>query len=184
MKFVQNPGTISNKGLEDAKLNTNFCTALHQSLLMMEDGFLIYCKPIAGSDSYACLVVVHTQLQNIVFIPFHSNPVGGHLNATRTFHCICLCFYWSNMYTYITKMCHSCLGWALSTPTRKKFHEMIYNFLIEALMMVLHIAGYQARRNWGLKVHPTILLRAVERAHSQSWNQILTPMQQLTHQQL
>jgi hypothetical protein len=39
IKFVQNPG---NKGLEDAKLNANSCTALRQSHLMMEDGLLSY----------------------------------------------------------------------------------------------------------------------------------------------
>jgi hypothetical protein len=62
IKFDQNLGTISNKGFEDAKLNANFCTTLRQSHLMMEDGLLIYCIPIAGSKSYAYLIVVPTQL--------------------------------------------------------------------------------------------------------------------------
>jgi hypothetical protein len=42
------------------------------------------------------------------------------------------------MYTNITKMCHSCLGCTLSNPTSGKSHELIYNFPIEAPMMVLY----------------------------------------------
>jgi hypothetical protein len=118
---------------------------------MMKDGLLIYGEPIAGSKSYACLVVVPMQLQNIVFITFHSNPIGGHLNAACTFHCIRLCFYWANMYTYIPRMCHFCPGWTLSNPTHGKSYKLTYNFSIEAPMMVLHIKSYQARKESGFE---------------------------------
>ncbi len=128
-----------------------FCTALHQSHIMMEDSLLIYRKPIAGSESYARLIVVPKQLRNIVFIAFHSNPVGGHLNTARIFHCIRVCCYWPNMYTYITNMCHSSPGCALSNPARRNSHDLINNFPIEALMMVLHINGYQAGKESGFE---------------------------------
>ncbi len=149
--FVQNPGTISNKSLEDAKLNANYRSALRQLHLMLEDNLLIYRKPIAGSESYACLLVVPLQLRNIIFIVFHSNPVGSHLNVARTFHRIRLRYYWPHMYTYITRMCHACPGCALSNPTRGKSRKLIYNFPAEVPMMVLHIDGYQAGKESGSK---------------------------------
>jgi hypothetical protein len=118
---------------------------------MMEDSLLIYCKAIVGSESYACLVVVPKQFRNIVFIVFHSHSVGGHLNAAHTFHHICLQFFLPNMYTCITKMCHSCPGCPQFNLKCKKSSELIYNFSIEALMMVLHIDGYQARKELGFE---------------------------------
>ncbi len=153
IEFVQNPGTIFNKGLEDAKLNANFCMALHQSHLMMEDGFLIYHKPIAGSKSYACLLVVPTQLQYIIFIAFHRKPVGSL--STPPIHSIPSAYTFTGPIctpiSYITRMCHSCPGYALSNPTCGKSHKLIYNFPIEAPMMVLHIDSYQAGNESGFE---------------------------------
>jgi hypothetical protein len=137
--------------LEDAKLNANYCSALRQSHLVLEDDVLIYRKPIAGSESYACLLVVPLQLRNIIFIAFYSNPIGGHLNAARTFYCIHLCYYWPHMYTYITRMCHACPDCALSNPSCGKSCELIYNFPVALPMMVLHINGCQAGKESGFE---------------------------------
>ena len=52
IRFIQNPGLITNKSLEESKLNANYCSALHQSLISMENGILIYCKNIVRSESY------------------------------------------------------------------------------------------------------------------------------------
>ncbi len=184
IKFVQNPGMISNNDLEDAKLNTNFCTALRQSHLMMEDGLLIYCKPIAGSKSYTRLVVVPMQLQNMVFTGFHSNPVGSHLNAARMFHCIRLRFYWPNMYTYITKMCHSCPVCTLSNPTHGKSCKLIYSFPIEAPMMVLHIDGYQAGKESEFEGSSHYLIVCYGMCTFSVMEPFLMPTPQLTHLEL
>ncbi len=40
--FIQNPGHITNKSLGEPKLNANYCSALHQSFLSIENGILIY----------------------------------------------------------------------------------------------------------------------------------------------
>ena len=90
IQFVQNSGTISNKSLEEAKMNANYCAALRQSQIAIEDGILILPKPIVGSESYARLQLVPSHFRNLVFIAFHSNPSGAHLNATRTLHHIWL----------------------------------------------------------------------------------------------
>ncbi len=149
--FIKNPGTITNKNIEDSKLDSNYHTALRQSQIALEDGLLIYREPIASSESYAHLQLIPAMYRNIVFVAFHTNPIGGHLNALRTFHHIRLCFYWPGMYAYITRMCSACPGCALANPTCAKSQELVYNFPIEAPMMVLHVDGYQAGKQQGVK---------------------------------
>ncbi len=102
---MQNPGTISNKSLKEANLNANYCPALCQSQIVIEDGILILRDPIVGSESYARLQLVPLHFRNLIFIAFHNNPLGAHLNATRTLHQIRLRFYWPGIYGYITRMC-------------------------------------------------------------------------------
>ncbi len=69
-----------------SKVNHNFCRPLRQSLISVEDNMLILWEPISSSDSYMRLTLVPRELYNIVFIAFHTNPTGGHLNAYRTLH--------------------------------------------------------------------------------------------------
>ena len=86
IQFVRNPGTISNRSLEEAKLNANYRAALRQSPITIDDGILILREPVVGSKLYARLQLVPSHFLNLVFIAFHSNPLGAHLNATRTLH--------------------------------------------------------------------------------------------------
>jgi hypothetical protein len=147
--FVENPGTISQRNLNKANLNANYCQALQLLHIKLENRILIYCKPVAGSKSYAHLQLVPTIFQNIVFVLFHSNPIGGHLNVSHMLHCIRLPFYWPGMFSYIKKKCMSCPGCALANPTQGKLKELLYNFPIEAPFLVLHIDGYQAGKELG-----------------------------------
>ena len=55
------------------------------------------------------------------------------------------------MSTYITRMCHSCPGCALTNTTHVKSHELIYHFPIKAPFLVLDIDGYQAGKESGFK---------------------------------
>ena len=77
--IVTNPSTLNNKVLEG--VSYNYHAALCKSLIVLKEGILIYCKPMAGSGSYTQLQLVPAELRNILFIAFHTNPVGGHLNA-------------------------------------------------------------------------------------------------------
>ncbi len=149
--FVQNLGTITTKSLEAAKLSTTYHAALHQSQIALEDGVLILQEPILGSKSYTCLQLVPLHFHNLVFIAFHSNPLGAHLNATRTLHRIRLRFNWPGMYRYITPMCNACPGCALTNPTHGCSCKLIYTFWIEAPMMVLHVNGFQAGKESGFE---------------------------------
>ncbi len=142
--FVVNPGTVSQCSLKASKLNLNYHQALRQFHIKLANGILYYYEPIGGSASYAHLQLVPTAFWNIIFIAFHSNPLGGHLNAVRTFHQLRLWFYWPNMYSYISCMCHSRPRCTLTNPTHAKSSKLIYNFPIKAPFLVLHIDGYQA----------------------------------------
>jgi hypothetical protein len=77
--MILNPSKICNESL--SKVNHNYCRLLHQSLLQINNGMLIMKEPIGGSDSYTHLKLVPWELYNIIFIAFHANPVGAHLNS-------------------------------------------------------------------------------------------------------
>jgi len=77
---------------------------------------IIYRETIRGSASYTHLQIVPKSLLNIIFVAFHSNPIGGHFNAYRTLHCLQLQYFWPEMYSYIKKMCHAYPGCAFSNP--------------------------------------------------------------------
>ncbi len=118
---------------------------------MLEDGILIYREPIVGKGSYTRLQLVPEEFYNILFVAFHSNPVGGHLNAYRTLHCLRLCFYWPGMYSYIKWMCSASPGCALANPTKGCSCELVYNFPIKAPFLVLHVDAYSASSHSGFK---------------------------------
>ena len=73
--FIQNPGLITNKLLKESKLNANYCSALHQSLISIKNGILIYRETIVGSKSYTQLQLVPSKFCNIIFVAFHANPL-------------------------------------------------------------------------------------------------------------
>ncbi len=118
---------------------------------------LIYCEPIWGSTSYCRLQIIPVDLRNILFIVFQTNPIGRHFNAYKTMHCICLCYYWSEMFSYIQCMCSACPGCALANPTNKS-SELVNHFPINAPFKVLFVDGYSAGRQSSFKGDKTYLI--------------------------
>ena len=108
-------------------------------------------EPIAGTSSYTRLQLVPWELTNILFATFHTNALGGHLNAYRTLHRLQLWFYWPGLYAYIKRMCQACPGCALANPTLSKSSELVYNFPVEAPFLVMHFDAYAAGKHAGLK---------------------------------
>jgi hypothetical protein len=151
INFVQNPGMITNAALMASGINFNFRNALQQSHIALKNGILIYHKPIVGSESYARLQLVPSEFHNILFVAFHSNPIGGHFSIYHTLHHLWLCFYWPGIYKFIAGMCNACPGCALLNPTQSQFSELLYNFPIKAPMKVIHINGYTASKQQGFK---------------------------------
>jgi hypothetical protein len=143
--LVLNPTKINSSTLN--AVNHNYRALLRQSQIGIEDGLLIYHEPMHGGSSYSCLQLVPLEFHNIIFIAFHSNAIGGHLNAYRTLHHICLRYYWPGMYSYITCMCNACPGCALANPTKSKSSKLVYNFPIKALFLVLFVDAYSARKH-------------------------------------
>ncbi len=175
-EIVADPSKLNNKALAD--INYNCHAALSKSLIVLEDNVLIYRKLLARSGSYTCLQLVPQPFRNILFIAFHTNPVGGHLNSYRTLHCLRLQYYWPGMYSYVKRMCSACPGCALSNPTKAKSSELVYNFPIEAPFMVLHVDVYMAgARILVLKDPKPTSLLVVVCARSELWSPSPVPMQ-------
>jgi hypothetical protein len=118
---------------------------LRQQLLIIEDGMIVYLEPLGeGSSPFCKLRLVPKSLKNIIFVPFHANPIGGHLNHVRTYRNIRLRYFWPEMYKYCKEMCAKCPACALANRTHSQAKELVYGFPISALMMVLHADRYQA----------------------------------------
>ena len=112
---------------------------------------LILKEPIAGCDSYTCLQLVPQALYNTIFVAFHANAIGGHLNAYKMLHRIRLRYYWPAMWAHVRRMCHACPGCALSNPTRNKSSELVYGFPIEVPFLVMHFDAYSAGKHSGFE---------------------------------
>ncbi len=143
--LITNPSKISNTTL--ITVNYNYWAALHQSLIVIEDDMLILKEPVRGGSSFTCLQLVPKEFYNIIFVTFHSNAIGGHLNAYCTLHRIPLRYYWPGMYSYIKHMCNACPGCALANPTKSKSSKLVYNFPIKAPFLVLFIDAYSAGKH-------------------------------------
>jgi hypothetical protein len=90
--LVPNPSKINSTTLNMVKYN--YWATLHQSQIVIKDDMLIFNKLIQGESSYTCLQLLLTEFYKIIFFAFHSNAIGGHINAYCTLHHICLCYYW------------------------------------------------------------------------------------------
>ncbi len=91
-ELVLNPSLICNQSL--LKVNHNNRRPLRQSLISVKDDMLILKEPIGGTSSYTRLQLVPQELFNVLFVAFHTNAMGGHLNAYWTLHRLRLWFYW------------------------------------------------------------------------------------------
>jgi hypothetical protein len=127
--LVLHPGKICKSTLQG--VHYVYRQPLRQSHIVIEDKILIFQEPIHGSTSYTRLQIVPAELRDILFVSFHSNPNGGHLDTARTLHCLRLHYQWLEMYAYIKRMCHACPGCALSNPSRSPSSNLIYHFPIE-----------------------------------------------------
>ncbi len=168
-ELVLNPLLITTQAL--SKVNHNFCGLLCQSLVSVEDDMLIFWEPISGSDSSPCLTLVPRKLYNIMFIAFHMNPIGGHLNAYQMLHRLRLHYYWPGMYAYVKRMCQACPGCTLLNPTCGKSSELVYNFSIEDRFWLLTSMHTLLASTPALKALTCTSLAAAECAALPVWNQ-------------
>ena len=108
------------------------------------DGVLYMKEIFQDDDRFVELRIVPSSMRNIIFVAFHANPIGGHLNSFRTYHRIRQRYFWPGMFQYIQKMCRACPGCNLSNITRNRCADLVYSFPIEAPMRVLFVDIYAA----------------------------------------
>ena len=141
--MIQNPSLVRKENLQH--VHHRLRMPLRQSLLVLENDMIIYREPLGdGSDSYCKLRLVPSKLRHILFVAFHANPLGGHLNVVRTFRNMRLRVFWPGMFAYVKDMCKKCPGCALANRTHNTSSELVYGFPIPAPMMVLHADGFDA----------------------------------------
>jgi hypothetical protein len=128
-----------------------YCQPLRWSHIVIKDKMLILRELIRGSTFYTRLQIVPAVLRNILFVAFHLNPIGGHLNAYCTLHRLRMRFHWPEMYLYIKRMCHACPGCALLNPLRGSSLELIYHFPNEAPFQVLFVDAYSTGKYSGFE---------------------------------
>ena len=133
------------------KVSYNYRGPLRQSRMVAENDMTVLCEPLgSGSDCYTKLRIVLPSLRNALFIYFHANPIGGHLNVHRTHSRLRLYFYWPGMFTYCAKCCKQCPGCALANQMHQIL-ELCYKFLVDAPFLILHINGYTAGAHTNLE---------------------------------
>jgi hypothetical protein len=125
---------------------------------VVENNLLIYHELISNTGSYARLTIVPKEFYNVLFVAFHTNPAGGHLNSYNTLNHLCLRYYWPDMYSYIKRMCSACPGCALANLTRGKSSKLVYNFPVEAPFKVLHVDAYSAGLHFGFEGSTSYLI--------------------------
>ncbi len=94
--LVLNPGKICKATLSE--VHYAYCQPLCWLHIVIEDKMLILRELICGSTSYTRLQIVPEELRNILFVAFHSIPIGGHLNAYCTLHHLRMRYHWPEMY--------------------------------------------------------------------------------------
>ena len=83
-------------------------------------------------------------IQSIIFIAFHANPIGAHLDTPRTFHRMRQRYFWPGMYNYVKRLVKACPGCSLSNITQHHAADLVYGFPADAPMCVLFINIYSA----------------------------------------
>ena len=73
------------------------------------------------------------------------------MDAYRTYHRICLRYFWPDMFKYIKKLAKACPGCRLGHITARQSLDLVYGFPIDAPMLVLHVDIYQAGANYNFE---------------------------------
>lgn len=91
--MISNPSLVTRDNL--LQVHHSLRMPLRQGLFVSHNDMIILRKPVGlGSDSYCQMRLVPRTLRKIIFIAFHANPIGGHLNHIRTFRNIRLRYFW------------------------------------------------------------------------------------------
>ncbi len=62
------------------------------------------------------------------------------------------------MWAYVSQMCQACPGCALANPTYSKSSELVYIFLVDASLVVMHFDEYATGKHAGFEGSECYLL--------------------------
>ena len=131
LKMLENPALISQGNLN--KIHYTLRQPLQDSNMFEKN----YSKNIS-----IALKLVPTVVRNIIFLAFHSNPLGGHLSVYHTIHRIRLRFYWPLMVKYMQNIIQRCPGYKMANSTINTKQNYLYPFPIDAPFCTIHIDIY------------------------------------------
>ena len=143
LRLVDNPGLADNKSDID-KLHYIYRHPARNSHFTSDNGILYLREMFRDDTKYVQLRVVPLSMQHIIFVAFHANPIGGHLNTFRTFTRIRQRYFWPSMYKYIERLISACPGCKLSNITQRRTSDLVYSFPIDAPMHVIFVDIYAA----------------------------------------
>ena len=124
--MIRDPSMINQENLN--KVNCIYRQPLKQSLFKEENGIILLEETIPSRNCTVSLKVVPKSLRNIIFIAFHSNPMGGHFQLYQTLHRIRLRYHWPKMVQYIKEMINKCPGCHMANASvNKKMFTCIHS---------------------------------------------------------
>ena len=140
LDMIKNPALVDTNQLKE--IHFALRQPLRESWLYEENGIIFIKQRVPFQNVSISLRLVPSILRNIIFIAFHSNPIGGHLSLYQTMHRIRLRFYWPNMVKYIQDMINRCPGCKMANATIHRKNNHLYSFPIDAPFRTIHIDIY------------------------------------------
>ena len=138
--MLKNPALIPQENLN--KIHYILRQPLRDSNMFEQNDIMFIKEKVPSKNISIALKLVPTVLRNIVFVAFHSNPLGGHLSVYHTIHRIRLRFYWPLMVKYVQNMVQRCPGCKMANSTINTKQNYLYSFPIDAPFRTIHIDIY------------------------------------------
>ena len=82
------------------KVHFIYRNSLRNGLIVEEHGSLFLKEVFPNDTKFVKLRIVPTSLRNMIYVAFHCNPIGGHLNAFRTYFRIRLRYFWPGIFQF------------------------------------------------------------------------------------
>ena len=158
LQMLQSPGDLIEANIR--KVHYCYRDSLRRNLIMKENNALFIREVFPHDDKFIKLRIVPELLRNLIFTAFHANPIGGHLNAYRTYFRIRMRYFWPHLFKYCTKLVRSCPGCALSNLCTSRSSELVYGFPVDAPMLVLHVDIYAAGTEFNFEGNRHYLIAA------------------------
>ena len=111
---IENPQTVAKQNLN--KTHFYYRQPIRDGANTIEDEMLFMKEKADITGNYIKLQIVPRKLRNAIFIAFHSNPIGGHLDTYHTFHRIRLRYFWPQMHRYVKHAIYQCQGCRIARP--------------------------------------------------------------------